>query len=805
MNLLLLSILAFSLVVLLVLFLRLNLIVSTSLLAISFLLLNKFLNLSIIWLVIFLAIAIPFNISFIRRMLLTDRIFALYKKIMPQMSQTEKEALEAGTVWFDRELFTGMPDYKKLLNHPKPKLTEEEEAFINGPVEELCSMLDDWKITNDEKDLPLEVWDFIKKNKFFAMIIPKEYGGLALSTLAHSEVVSKIAGRSITAAVTVMVPNSLGPADLLHRYGTTEQKDKYLPRLSTGEEIPCFALTGPSAGSDAASMPDVGIVSRGTFEGKEDVLGIRLNWEKRYITLGPVATLLGLAFKLKDPDGLMGDTKDYGITLALIPTDLEGVTIGERHLPLNTTFMVGPNYGKDVFIPLDYIIGGIDYAGKGWRMLMDCLSEGRSVSLPALSGGSSKMATRVVTAYSTIRKQFKMPIAKFEGIEEVLAETIAFTYLIDSARLLTATIVDAGEQPSVISAIAKYHLTELGRKNINNTMDILGGSAICLGPKNLVARIYQSMPISITVEGANILTRNMIIFGQGAIRCHPYIFKEMEAAEKNDGTSFDKAITGHIGFTVSNAVRGTLLGLTCSRLTCGAGDRKVRKYFRHITRLSSAFAFTSDVTMAMYGASLKRKERISARLGDVLSHLYLASSVLKNYNDTDKEDKERMLPYVEYCLQYSLHEAERSFFELFENYSIKAIGKILRLMLFPFGSTYKKPSDKLAHIICKNTIKDTEARELLTKGVFIGDDESEPLRQMEDTFVMVKKEEEIERKIKEAVKQNIIKKDETENMIKEAIHKAVITKEDSMFLEKTAKARYEVISVDSFTEEEMTN
>ncbi|HEO66108.1 MAG TPA: acyl-CoA dehydrogenase, partial [Spirochaetes bacterium] len=495
-------------------------------------------------------IALLFNIPILRRVLLMNPIRYFLKKSMPAISQTEKEALEAGTVWWDAELFSGKPDWNTLMAYPAPQLSAEEQAFMDGPVNEFCAMLSDWKINHEDYDLTPKAWQFLKDKGFFGMIIPKKYGGLEFSALGHSCVVMKIASRSTSGTVTVMVPNSLGPAELLLKYGTEEQKDHYLPRLAKGREIPCFALTGPEAGSDAGSMPDTGIICHSDFEGKKDVLGIRLNWDKRYITLGPVATVLGLAFKLYDPDHLLGDKEELGITLALIPTNTPGVSIGSRHVPLNQFFQVGPNWGKDVFIPMDWIIGGTDRVGQGWRMLMESLAAGRSISLPALSTGGGKMVCRATGAYSRIRKQFKIPIGRFEGIEEALARMAGNTYTMDAARSLTCVALDMGEKPSVISAIVKYNLTETLRQVMNDSMDVQGGSGICMGPGNLWASTYQGVPVSITVEGANILTRSLIIFGQGAIRCHPYALKEIQAIANPDSSvaskEFDATFFRHL-------------------------------------------------------------------------------------------------------------------------------------------------------------------------------------------------------------------------------------------------------------------
>lgn len=753
----------------------------------------------LLW-ILFILVAVPLNLPFLRQKLFTNHLFNLYRKMMPTMSSTEKEALEAGTVWWDGELFSGKPDWSKLLSNPQPQLSNKEKAFVDGPAEELCSMLNDWQITEELHDLPNEVWDFIKEKGFFGMIIPEKFGGLGFSPLAHSAVVMKIASRSTSAAVTVMVPNSLGPAELLLRYGTEEQKNHYLPRLARGEEIPCFALTGPDSGSDAASMPDTGIVCKGSFKGKRNVLGIRLNWEKRYITLGPKATVLGLAFKLFDPEHLLGNKDDIGITLALIPTDTKGITIGNRHFPLNATFQVGPNWGKDVFIPIDWIIGGSERAGDGWRMLMDCLAEGRSISLPALSAGTSKLSSRVIGSYARIRKQFKMPIGRFEGVEEALARIGGYTYMIDSARVMTAGALNQGEQPSVISAIVKYHLTELARKVINDAMDIQGGAAICMGPRNLLARIYQSIPISITVEGANILTRSMIIFGQGAIRCHPFLQQEMKAVKddhhERGAKAFDKAIIGHIGFIISNAARSLLLGLTGSRVAMVPGSPQVKSYFRHLTRMSAAFAFVADITMIVLGGALKRKEKISARLADILSHLYLASTILKNFEDQGSPEED--LPFVHWSCQYSLHTIHESFDGLFKNFPNRYIAMLLRLIVFPSGQSYPLPDDKLGHDIATLLLSPSHARDRLTKGIYIPSTVEEQLGLLEDALKKVVAAEPAEKKIDQAIRSGILKRSANGKEIEEALITKVINKKEASLINEAISARKEVVRVDDF-------
>ena len=534
--------------------------------------------------------------------------------MLPQISATEQEAIDAGTVWWDGELFSGRPDWNKLLAFPKAELSREEQSFVDNEVEQLCAMIDDWDITHNRADLPSEVWQFIKDKGFFGMIIPKQYGGLEFSAQAHSAVVTKVASRSGTTAVTVMVPNSLGPAELLLHYGTTEQKDKYLHRLAKGLEVPCFALTGPFAGSDAGAIPDFGIVCYGSFNGQEKVLGLRLTWEKRYITLAPAATLLGLAFKLYDPEHLMGGEVSRGITLALIPTDTPGVKIGRRHFPLNSAFLNGPTQGNDVFIPMDCIIGGAPRIGQGWRMLMECLAAGRSISLPASSVGGMKLAARTSGAYARVRKQFKMPIGKFEGIEEPMARIGGHTYMVDAARRFTALAIDLNEKPSVVSAIIKYHATERGRIVVNDAMDLHGGKGICLGPDNYLGRFYQQMPIGITVEGANILTRTLMIFGQGAIRSHPYVLKEIAATkdtnEQRALLDFDAALFAHISFALSNTARSLVFGITGGNGMSVPGGRETSRYFQKLTRYAAAFALATDVSMAVLGGTLRRREKI---------------------------------------------------------------------------------------------------------------------------------------------------------------------------------------------------
>ncbi len=736
----------------------------------------------------------------LRRRLISAPILRVFRNAMPTMSQTEREALEAGTVWWDAELFGGRPDWSRLLATPAPALTAEEKAFLDGPVEELCAMLDDWRITEELHDLPPEVWRFIKDKGFFGMIIPKRYGGLEFSALAHSSVVMKLASRSITGAVTVMVPNSLGPAELLLHYGTEEQRTHYLPRLARGEEVPCFALTGPEAGSDAAAMTDTGVVCRSDFRGQRNVLGIRLNWNKRYITLGPVATVLGLAFKLFDPDHLLGAKEEIGITVALIPTDTPGVTIGRRHIPLDIPFQNGPNSGRDVFIPVDWIIGGSARVGQGWRMLMESLAAGRSISLPALSTGAGKLACRATGAYARIRKQFKTPIGRFEGVEEALARIAGFTYLMDAARVMTAGAVDQGEKPSVISAMIKYHLTELMRRAVNDALDIHGGSAVVLGPSNFMARVYQAIPISITVEGANIMTRSLIIFGQGALRCHPFVLKELRAAADPDQAKglreFDRAFFGHIGLIVRNAARALWLGLTGARWTSTPLHGPGRRYAQHLSRMSAAFALTADLAMAVVGSALKRKESLSARLGDVLSYLYLASAALKRFEDQGRPTEDA--PLLQWACEESLYTIQDRLDAVLRNFPNRAVAGLLRLLVFPTGRRFRRPDDRLAHRVASLLLEPSAARDRLTVGIYVPQDASQAVGRLDATLVKVVAAEAVEKTLRAAIRAGTLRVSDEATLLRDAVERGVIGKKDADAIRDAIAARREAIQVDDF-------
>ncbi|WP_455206040.1 acyl-CoA dehydrogenase [Kaarinaea lacus] len=795
------------------LYFRISLLLSTTAIAIALVAWSKLGTPSLIlqipvW-IVFLTFTTAFNITPLRKKWLSDRVLKLFRQVMPSMSQTERDALEAGSVWWDGELFSGRPNWQALLNTPKPKLNAEEQAFIDGPVEQLCAMLNDWQITQEDFDLPEPVWQFMKDAGFFGMIIPKRYGGLEFSALMHSAVVSKIASRSITAAVTVMVPNSLGPAELLMRYGTQEQRDHYLPRLAKGEDIPCFALTSPEAGSDAASMTDSGIVCRSEFRGEKDVLGIRLNWEKRYITLGPVATVLGLAFKLYDPEHLIGENEDLGITCALIPTNTAGVEIGSRHFPLNSAFQNGPNCGKDVFIPIDWIIGGAAQAGNGWRMLMECLAAGRSISLPALSAGAGKLASRATGAYARVRTQFKTPIGRFEGVEEKLARIAAGTYMMDATRTLTACAIDMGESPSVISAIAKYNLTEGMRSVLNDAMDIHGGSGICMGPRNILGRVYQSIPISITVEGANILTRSLIIFGQGAIRCHPYVLKEMLAVREEDqckaSQDFDAAFIGHVGFSLSNAARSLFLALTKARFVKKPVDGPSGYYFQQLTRMSSAFAFVSDMAMLVLGGTLKRKEKLSGRLADVLSQLYLTSATLKRFEDDGRPPMD--LPLLQWSCEYSLRVMQQSLDKFIANFPNRPVAWLMRRMVFPVGKTYTGPRDDLGHKAADLILKPSATRERLTLGLYLPNIEqyknSEPLARLEYALQCVIEAEAAEKKLREVLRSQQLEAASRDEQIDQALQLQLINEDDAHLLKQADSARQEAIQVDDFSKQEL--
>ncbi|MEJ2344476.1 MAG: acyl-CoA dehydrogenase [Gammaproteobacteria bacterium] len=743
------------------------------------------------------AVFIPLTVRPLRRRL-SRPVLQAFRVHMPAISRTEQEALRAGTVWWDGNLFRGMPPWNMLLQFPQPQLRSDEQAFLDGPVEQLCAMLDDWDITHERQDLPPAVWHFIKERGFFGMIIPRRYGGLEFSAHAHSCVVMKVASRSVTAAVTLMVPNSLGPAELLLRYGTDAQKDHYLPRLARGDEVPCFALTGPEAGSDAAAIPDTGVVCRQDVHGRRNVLGIRLNWSKRYITLGPVATVLGLAFKLHDPEHLIGDRDALGITLALIPTDTPGIDIGRRHLPLNIPFQNGPNRGKDVFIPMDRVIGGRERVGQGWQMLMECLAAGRSISLPALSTGAGKLASRASGAYARVRQQFKLPIGRFEGVEEALARIGGYTYQMDAVRNLTTTGVDLGEHPAVVSAIAKYNLTERMRRVINDAMDVHGGVGICMGPHNLLARAYQAIPISITVEGANILTRSLIVFGQGALRCHPYALEEISAAlDPNPDAAlkrFDRALFGHMGFTLSNLARSLFLGLTGARLARSPVRGPAARYYRQLTRMSAVFALVADISMLTLGGALKRREKLSGRLADMFSNLYIGSACLKRFHDQQSPAED--LPLLHWSCQQALYEIQTACTALLRNYPNRWLAWLLRALAFPLGAHCRPPSDQLGHQVAVLLLEPGAVRDRLTQGIFLPQAGREALARLDDALSKVVAAEPVEQTLRNAMRDGRLQ--DHGDLLEQALQDSVISADEAALVRAARAARTVVTAVDDF-------
>ncbi|MGF1740930.1 acyl-CoA dehydrogenase FadE [Vibrio profundum] len=748
------------------------------------------------WLV-FVVLGAPLSIPAVRKALISKRALKVFRKILPEMSQTEKEALDAGTVWWEAELFKGKPNWKQLHDINAPKLSKEEKEFLDGPVHQVCAMVNDFQATHELADLPPEVWQFLKEHKFFAMIIKKKYGGLEFSAYAQSLVLQKLTGVSALLSSTVGVPNSLGPGELLQHYGTQEQQDHYLPRLAQGKEIPCFALTSPEAGSDAGSIPDFGVVCKGEWQG-EEVLGMRLTWNKRYITLAPVATVLGLAFKLQDPEKLLGGKKDLGITCALIPTNIPGVEIGNRHFPLNIPFQNGPTRGEEVFVPIDFIIGGKAMAGQGWRMLVECLSVGRGITLPSNSTGGLKTAAMATGAYARIRRQFKQPIGHMEGIEEPLARIAGNAYVMDAASTLTVAGIDLGEKPSVISAIVKYHCTHRGQQGIIDAMDIVGGKGICLGPSNFLARSYQGAPIAITVEGANILTRSMIIYGQGAIRCHPYVIEEMDAAhskESNALNRFDAALTGHVGFTVSNLIRSLWLGLTDGRGSKAPTKDQTKRYYQQLNRYSANMAFLSDVCMAMLGGSLKRKERLSARLGDVLSQLYLSSATLSRYEMEGRQIED--MPLVHWGLQDSLQQAEVAIEELLSNLPNRFVSRALKMVILPFGSIRKKPNDRLDSQVARILQTPSATRSRIGRHQFLEDCANNPVGRIEKALEVILKAEPVFNKVCHAT---YTKRPFTNlDLVAEiGLENKLITQEEAELLIEAEIRRLETINVDDF-------
>ncbi len=750
---------------------------------------------------LFVVIALIFIIKPIRQALVSNAVMKVLGPIMPAISETERTALEAGEVWIEEDLFSGKPDFKKLMNEPYPSLTAEEQKFIDGPVEKLCAALDDWKIT-ETRELPQEAWDIIKKEKFLGMIIPKEYGGLGFSALAHSEVIQKIASRSIGACITVMVPNSLGPAELLIHYGTDEQKKRYLPNLASGEEIPCFALTEPNAGSDAGAIQASGTL----FKGDDGKLYIRLNWNKRWITLAAISTTLGLAFKLRDPENLLGKGEDVGITCALIPAKTPGVIIGRRHDPLGVPFYNCPTQGKDVVVSIDQVVGGVGGVGRGWKMLMECLAAGRGVSLPAQSTGGMKVGTLAISAHATVRKQFGISIGKFEGIEEPLARIAGGLYMVDAMRMYTLGALDKGTKPPVVTAIAKYNATEISRKMINDAMDISGGAGISRGPRNLLANFYIATPIGITVEGANIMTRTLIIFGQGAMRAHPYAFKEVDAIGKKDLSAFDTAFWSHVGHVVRNLFRAVVLSCTRGWMAGSPVSGSTARYYRRLSWTSATFAIMADIAMGSLGGSLKMKEKITGRFADVLSWMYIGTAVLRRFKaeGSKKED----LPFVHFCMNHALYEIQKAFDGIFSNLEVPGLTWFFKIFVRSWSNLNAlagEPSDDHTHKIASLILSDTDQRQRLTTGIYVPKSEKDGLGRLETAFHAVKAAEAIEKKIRAAVKNGVIPKKRGADYTALAIEKGVITQAEFESMKRADDLRWDAIQVDDFSQDEYAN
>lgn len=748
--------------------------------------------------------ALPLMIAPLRKALVTAPLLRFYTRLLPPLSDTERTALESGTVGFEGELFSGMPDWQVLLDQPKPALSAEEQAFLDGPVETLCQMVNDWDITHVHADLPPELWAYIKENRFFGLNIPKEYGGLGFSALMNHKVIQKLASISTVVSSTVGVPNSLGPAELLMHYGTEEQKRYYLPRLADGREVPCFALTGPFAGSDATSIPDYGIVCEGDWHGAK-VLGIRLTLNKRYITLAPVATLIGVAFRMYDPDGLLGDQKDIGISLALVPRDTPGLEIGRRHFPLNSPFQNGPIRGKDIFVPLSQLIGGEDYAGQGWRMLMECLSIGRSITLPSTASGGAKMSAVTAGSYARIRKQFGLSIGRFEGVEEALARIGGHAYAASALSEATAAAVTRGENPAVPSTIAKYHCTEMGRIVARDVMDIVGGKGIILGPRNFAGRAWQAAPIAITVEGANIMTRSLMIFGQGAILCHPWVMKEMRAVQHENPAerldAFDAALFGHIGYAISNAVRSIWFGATGARIGSAPGDAYTRRYFRKLNRYSANLALMADVSMLLLGGKLKFKESLSGRLGDVLSQLYIVSAMLKRHQDAGYPESDQ--PLLAWAVHDAVNKIETALSAALRNFPVRPVAWLLWPVVFPWGRRAQAPSDRLGHKVASLLMNPGDARERLAKDVFTTPGAHNPAGRIISYLPDFVAAEPVERKFMKALKTHAIEALEFEDQLKEGIDEGWLTLEEARQLYHLRQLTLDTISVDDFDPAEL--
>jgi acyl-CoA dehydrogenase len=741
----------------------------------------------------------------VRRQLIVAPLFVQVQKILPKVSDTEAQALEAGTVGFDAELFSGTPDWNKLGAIPPIQLSVEERAFLDGPTEDLCRMINDWQVRHANREIPEPIWDFVKKHGFLGMLISKDHGGLGFSAQAQSLILGKIASRSPDVVTIVMVPNSLGPGELIEKYGTESQKHYYLPRLAKGEEVPCFSLTGPTSGSDAATMRDVGYVTKGTHEGKE-TLGIKLSWDKRYITLGPKATLVGLAFQLLDPEKLLGKGDNIGITLALIPANHPGVNIGRRHLPSGAAFPNGPNWGKDVFIPMDWVIGGEKMTGNGWRMLMECLSAGRAISLPSSATAGAKMMLRVTSAYARIRKQFGLPVSRMEGVEEPLVRIIETAYVNEAARAMTAAMVSRGEKPAVISALMKYQTTEKLRRAVNDAMDIHGGRAICDGPSNYLQSAYQMVPVGITVEGANILTRTLITFAQGALRSHPYLYKEVQAATDSDRTrglaAFEQAFGGHIAFSISNATGAFFHNVTGGALASAPRDaQSMSHWYRQLSRASRSFALVADLTVAMLGGGLKTKQKITGRMADALSELYMLSAVLKRYNDDGRPAGDDAI--VELAARNGLYRFQEALAGVIDNFPFAAARPLMRAAVFPLGRRFRPAPDALGKTVAKHVLEPGAARDRLTRDIYISKNVNDPTGLLEVTLEKVIAAEPVEKKLEKAIRDGTVARYHGLDWFAEAVKKGVLTEAEGAQLREVEGLVGRVIAVDHFDPAEL--
>ena len=744
------------------------------------------------------------SVTSIRRVLVAAPAYGLVKSILPRVSRTEQEALDAGTVGWDAELFSGRPDWDKLLNIRKVTLTAEEQAFLDGPVNKVCSMIDDWDVRHNRADLSPEVWAYLKEQGFLGMLIGKEWGGLGFSAQAQSQVVSKVASRSVAAGITVMVPNSLGPGELLEKYGTPEQKEKYLARLAKGQEVPCFALTGPYAGSDAASMRDVGVVTYDMYQGKK-TLGVKVSWDKRYITLAPVASLVGLAFHLHDPDHLIGDTENIGITLALIPADFPGVEIGRRHYPARAAFMNGPIKGRNVFIPMEFLIGGLDYVGQGWRMLMECLSTGRAISLPAIGTVSIKQSLRVTSAYARIRRQFGIPVGIMEGVAEPLSRLVRSAYTYEAARGLTASMVDEGQKPAVVSALLKYRTTDAMRDRVNDALDIHGGRAVQDGPSNYLFSGYMTTPVAITVEGANILTRTLITFAQGALRAHPYLYAEIAAAQDPDRrhgvAAFDEAFGGHVSFMLRNIAGSFLHAISGGRFASTPVQHEMARWYRAIARYSQSFALVGDWTVAFLGGDLKRKQRLSGRMADILSDLYLLSAVLKRYEDEGRVREDA--PLIDAIAKDHLFAIEQSFAAVFANFPNPFLSWLMGVLVFPLGRHQRPASDRETYRFARSVMRPGAFRDRLTIGTYVTMDPKDVTGVLEDALIKVTRAEEVEAKFVRAIKKGVVERRLDRDAITDAVDAKVLTESEAAILRLADQATDRVIKVDDFDPDEL--